>query len=373
MVRVVNQQAFRNNISSLNFFAERAKKSFLRRIQRSGIFVDSGQFWNHTPDNMQSGKTKLLIVAPGNIPIPNNGWGAVEIIISETLDLYTAAGFDVWVLNSRNRKKWKEAKRINFPIILSHSDIDNPRIRLTWPNSKIVGVSHYGLGAYPEMWDKKFKKILFGMKSCDFVICLSKAVASTFSMYLPPEKILTIPNGSAFKSTCDQPGEINKIICLGKVEKRKKQFELWEILKSSSIGITFAGPIIDERVRGEIAKNPTLAHTFTGPISRKSLSAELGKYTALILISDGEADALVLYEAQLAGLPVLVTQRSLGSQNPELDWIRVISEFPTADEINLALSAVISKAGSIIRYALENYNWAVRNEKLVSLLLDLSK
>ena len=211
------------------------------------------------------------------------------------------------------------------------------------------------------------------MKSCDFVICLSKAVANTFSMYIPPEKILVSPNGSAFESTCDQPGEINKVIYLGKVEKRKKQFELWESLKNSSLGIVFAGPIVDERIRSEIAKNPSLAQTFTGPISRENISAELGKYTALILISDGEADALVLYEAQLAGLPVLVTQRSLGSQNPELDWIRVISELPTAEEIKLAMSAVISKAEGITRYALENYNWPVRNEKLVSLLLDLSE
>ena len=134
------QQTFRNNVSSLNLFTERAKKSFLRRIQSLGIFVDSGQFWNHTPEHMQSGKTKLLVVAPGNMPIPNNGWGAVEIIVSETLSLYAAAGFDVWVLNSRNREKWREAKGINFPIILSHSDIDNPRIRSSWPNAKIVGV-----------------------------------------------------------------------------------------------------------------------------------------------------------------------------------------------------------------------------------------
>ncbi len=369
----MNQQALRNKISLLKLFTVRVKKSFLRRIQSLGIFVDSGQFWNHTPEHMQSGKTKLLIVAPGNMPIPNNGWGAVEIIVSETLGVYTAAGFDVWVLNSKNRKKWKEAKRISFRIILSHSDIDNPKIRSSWPNAKIVGVSHYGLGAYEDKWDKGFKKILLGMRNCDVVVCLSKAVATTFSKYIPVEKILISPNGSAFQSNCDQPGEINKIICLGKVEKRKKQFELWESLKTSRVGITFAGPIVDERVKREIAKYPSLASTFTGPISRENLSSELGKYTSLILISDGEADALVLYEAQLAGLPVLVTQRSLGSQNPELDWIRVISESPSADEINLALSTVISKAGSITRHAFENYNWAVRNEKLVSLLLDLSK
>lgn len=372
-MRVVNQQALRNKMSLLKLFTVRAKKSFLRRIQRLGIFVDSGQFWNQTPEHMQSGKTKLLIVAPGNMPIPNNGWGAVEIIVSETLGLYTAAGFDVWVLNSRNSRKWREAKEINFPIILSHSDIDNPRIRSSWPNAKIVGVSHYGLGAYQEKWDKGFKKILIGMKSCDYVICLSKEVATTFSMHIPVEKILISPNGSAFESNCDQPGEINKIICLGKVETRKKQYELWQSLKSSNTEIIFAGPIVDERVIREIAIDPILINSFIGPINRENLITELGKYSSLILISDGEADALVLYEAQLAGLPVLVTERSLGSQNPELDWICVISEFPTPEEIHSALSAVISSRSYITKYALENYNWGVRNEKLVSLLLDLSK
>jgi hypothetical protein len=368
----VNPQTLRSNTRLLKSFTLRAKNSFLRRIQRLGIFVDLGQFWNESTEDKHPGKTKLLIVAPGYMTIPTNGWGAVEIIVSETLSLYAAAGFDVWVLNSRNRKKWREAKKINFPIILSHSDIDNPRIRSNWPNAKILGVSHYGLGAYPEKWDKGFEKILIGMKKCDVVICLSKAVAATFSNYIPLEKILISPNGSAFESHCVLPGEINKIICLGKVEKRKKQFELWKSLRTSNLEITFAGPIVDERVTREIERDPTLANAFIGPISRENLITELGKYTALILISDGEADALVLYEAQLAGLPVLVTERSLGSQNPELDWICVISESPTSEEIHSALSGVISSPSNITKYALENYNWAVRNKKLVSLLLDLS-
>ncbi len=372
-MRVVNRQALRNKSSSLKFFMQRVNNSFLRRIQRLGIFVDLGQFWNETPEHKQTGKTKLLIVAPGNMPIPINGWGAVEIVVSETLGLYSAAGFDVWVLNSRSRKKWREAKGINFPIILSHSDIDNPKIRSNWPNAKIVGVSHYGLGAYPEKWDKGFQKILFGMKSCDVVVCLSKAVATAFSKYIPNEKIFISPNGSAFESGCDLPGDINKIICLGKVEKRKKQYELWERLKTSEPEIIFAGPIVDERVKREIEKDPTLTNTFIGPISRENLTTELGRYTSLILISDGEADALVLYEAQLAGLPVLVTERSLGAQNPELDWICVVSESPTSEEIRSALAGVISSPSNITKYALENYKWEVRNRELVDLLLDLSK
>ena len=369
----MNLQALRDKTILLKLFTKRAKKSLLRRVQRLGFLVDSGQFWNQTPEHKQSGKTKLLIVAPGNMPIPTDGWGAVEIIISETLELYTAAGFDVWVLNSRNRNIWKEAKKLNFPVILSHSDIDNPKIRSNWPKAKIIGVSHYGLGAYPDKWDRGFQKILNGMKSCDFVVCLSDSVASTFARYIPQEKIHVSPNGSAFKSICKNPGEFNRMICLGKVERRKKQFELWKSLKTSNLSITFAGPIVDERVLSEIEKDPSLVNTFIGPISRKNLMTELGKYNSLILISDGEADALVLYEAQLAGLPVLVTERSLGSQKPELDWICIISESPTVDEIQSGLSAVISTPVKIAEYALKNYNWTVRNRNLVSLLLDLFK
>lgn len=372
-MRVVNLQALMTKGSLLKLFTQRARKSFLRRIQRLGIFVDLGQFWNETPEHEQAKKTKLLIVAPGNMPIPTNGWGAVEIIVSETLGLYAAAGFDVWVLNSRNRRKWREAKGINFPIILSHSDIDNPRVRLYWPNAKIVGVSHYGLGAYPEKWDKGFERILIGMQSCDFVVCLSEAVATTFSRYIPQEQIIVSPNGSAFKSHCRHQGELEKMICLGKVERRKKQFELWKSLKTSDLKVTFAGPIVDERVKHEIEKDPSLSNIFIGPITRENLITELGKYTALILISDGEADALVLYEAQLAGLPVLVTERSLGSQNPKLEWIRTISEYPTSGEIHSALSSITSCPMDITNYALENYNWSVRNKKLVSLLLGLVK
>jgi len=372
-VRVVNLQLIRTNNRLITFYSQRAIKSLSRRIKRLGIFVDSGQFWNQTPEHKESDKKKLLIVAPGNMSIPTDGWGAVEIIISETLELYTAAGFDVWVLNSRNRNIWKEAKKLNFPVILSHSDIDNPKIRSNWPKAKIIGISHYGLGAYPDKWDKGFQKILNGMKSCDFVVCLSDSVASTFARYIPQEKIHVSPNGSGFKSICKNPGEFNRMICLGKVERRKKQFELWKSLKTSNLSITFAGPIVDERVLSEIEKDPSLVNTFIGPISRKNLMTELGKYNSLILISDGEADALVLYEAQLAGLPVLVTERSLGSQNPELDWICIISESPTADEIQSGLSAVISTPVKIAEYALKNYNWTVRNRSLVSLLLDLFK
>lgn len=367
------RQKFKIKRFKLILFASRLRGLFLRRINRLAVLVDAGQFWNHNPSDLNTNKKKLLIVAPGNMPIPTVGWGAVETVIAESLDTYSNSGFDVWVINSKSRKLWREAKKMDFPIVLSHSDIDNHKIRSCFPKAKIVGVSHYGLGAYPEIWDKGFRKILKGMESCDFVVCLSDEIAVTFSKFISREKILVSPNGSDFQSSCDNPRQYKRLICLGKVERRKKQFELWQSLRFSDLEITFAGPIVDERVLYLLAEQPSLSNTFIGPISRQELKSELGRYSALILISSGEADALVLYEAQLAGLPVLVSKNSLGSQDSAKDWIKVISDHPTAEEIQFALSQVTSNASIISEFALQNYNWRVRNRRLVSLLLDLSR
>lgn len=368
----MNEQKSISSKRKIKVFIERIRTSLVRRINRLGILVEIGQFWNHPSDNQGIDTLKLLIVAPGNMPIPTDGWGAVEIVVYETLDIYAKAGFDVWVLNSKNRRKWKEAKEIDFSIILSHSDVDNPKIRSRFPEAKVIGVSHYGLGAYPEYWDKGFEKILRGMDNCDAVVCLSDVVAATFAHFISRDKIFVSPNGSSFQSFCEQPREYKKLICLGKVEKRKKQFELWKSLRTSSLEIIFAGPIADGRVLQQLAKEPSLSKIFIGAISRKDLATELGKYSGLIMISNGEADPLVLYEAQLAGLPVLVSERSLGSQDRKLNWVQVISDFPTAEEINISLSKVVSNSSVIANYASENYSWEVRNKNLVSLLLNFS-
>jgi glycosyltransferase involved in cell wall biosynthesis len=318
-----------------------------------------------------STKTKrLLIVAPGNLSIPPVGWGAVETIIWESIGTYED-DFDIWLLNSKSIWDWGKAKRIAFDVILSHSDVDCPKIRKTWPNTPLVGVSHYGLGAFPDKWDKGFLKILRGMEHCDQVVCLSHEVKKCYENYISSEKLLVSSNGTSFKPRLSQKKN-NKIMYLGKIEARKKQFEIFHSLLGSEIKVDFVGPIVDQRVGQLIENNQSLSKVFIGPMSREKISNELADYSALLLCSQGEADALVLYEAQMAGLPVIVSPESLGAQDERLDWVQVIEGEFTPEKILNALNSVISSPKEIAHYAHSNYSWEARNQKLRQILINLS-
>ena len=177
------------------------------------------------------------------------------------------------------------------------------------------------------------------------------------------------PNGSSFSPlVSEMPGE--GIICVGKVEPRKKQFELFESLSEIGVEITFVGEIADKRVQNLLERDPGLARFFVGPWSRNELSKSLSKYKALLLSSLGEADALVLYEAQLAGLNVIVNKSSLGSQDSTLPWIHVTNDDLTSQELSMAIEHAYLFPLEITRYANLNYNWQKRNLALMNLILE---
>ena len=339
-------------------------RRFKRNLQYLGIYTAVRDF---RCVQVGGARGRLLIVCPGQLPIPPDGWGAVELLIHESIPSYIAEGYEVWILNSRARKDWKIASKEEFKLILNHSDIDSLRVRRHWPNSTLVSVTHYGLAAQPEKWDKGYHKVLQRLNFSNKIICLSPAILSTFLHYFDESKLLLSPNGSSFnfvnKKTKNGP-----ILYLGKVEKRKRQYEVWSLFKDSGIDILFAGPIVDERVIEQMSLDASSAKNFTGEINRSSLQELFGRCSSLMLISEGEADALVLYEAQIAGLPILVNMESLGSQDCQLPWVRLIKSSPSLQEILTELESVNISGDEISLYANANYSWNVRNSKLIQLL-----
>jgi glycosyltransferase involved in cell wall biosynthesis len=317
---------------------------------------------------------RLLIICPGHLPIPPDGWGAVELLIHESIPSYITEGYEVWILNSRAHKDWKIASKEEFKLILNHSDIDSPRVRRHWPNSILVSVTHYGLAAQPEKWHKGYHKVLQGLNFSDKIICLSPAILSTFLHYFDESKLLLSPNGSSFEFERNKNKRKNgPILYLGKVEKRKRQYEVWHLFKDSGIDILFAGPIVDERVMEQMSLDASSTKNFLGEIDRSSLQELFSGCSSLMLISEGEGDALVLYEAQLAGLPILVNMESLGSQDCQLPWVRLIKSSPSLQEILTELESVDSSGDEISLYANANYSWNVRNRKLIQLLNEFNE
>lgn len=348
---------------------KRAKNKIVRELKKFGFFKDCDQL-EFVSKNINS-KFNLLIVAPGQIPIPTLGWGAVETIISETIEIYESNGFKVWLLNSQNPLTWRKAKKLRFDVILNHSDRDSKRILKYFPNTKFVTVSHYGLGARENLWDKSYKNILNDMKLSEKIVCLSPAIFDIYSKYIPKKSLIFSPNGTAFKPIVGND-QSQPLLYLGKVEKRKYQYEIWQKLSQSGINIIFAGPIVDSRVLDEIKKTPKLKDIFIGPVSRDYLEKNLCKYSGLFLNSIGEADALVLYEAQVAGLPIITNNHSIGSQDIKIPWVKVLEEDFDANEIIKFLSSLKEGPEQISQYARNNYSWEVRNKVLTDTLVSLA-
>lgn len=348
---------------------KRIKNKIVRELKKLGFFKDCDQF--ELVSKNTNSNHNLLIVAPGQISIPTLGWGAVETIVSETIQIYESNGFKVWLLNSQNPMTWRKAKKLKFHVILNHSDRDSKKISKYFPNTKFVTVSHYGLGARENLWDKSYKNILNGMKFSEKIVCLSPAILDTYSKYFSKKSLILSPNGTAFKPLIGSD-KSKPLLYLGKVEKRKFQFEIWQKLSRSGINIIFAGPIVDQRVLDEIERSPRLKEIFIGPVSRDYLENNMCKFSGLFLNSIGEADALVLYEAQVAGLPIITNRHSIGSQDINIPWVKVLEEDFDANEIVKFLSSFKESPEQISEYAQKNYSWEVRNKVLTDTLVSLA-
>lgn len=156
---------------------------------------------------------------------------------------------------------------------------------------------------------------------------------------------------------------------LGKVATRKQQYELSELALRGD-DITFVGPINDQRVLELISAEPQSARSaaFVGEWTRSKLADEMSTFKVLVLPSRAEADALVLYEAQLAGLSIVCSRHALGAQDPDLPWIYTHETDASAKEIHqlcsLAVKENIKHRPQIVDYAQAHFSWSGRVERL---------
>lgn len=339
-----------------------------RELNKIGVGLDIRQLIRISEGG--NGKA-ILVVGPGSISIPSLGWGAVETVISETLHIYIQEGYEIWLINSKHYSDWNDIKTKNFDVILSHSDYHAITLSKLWESTPKIIVSHYGLAAYPARWHKSYIKVIKNYSTFTKIVCLSPRVLETFSGMLTQEKLLLSPNGSSFDPVL-HTNHNSVYLCIGKIEERKMQYELFLKFKQSGVKIHFIGPIADERVSKLMETDKEAYESFLGAFSRDELKSSISFYKGLILFSKGEGDALVLYEAQLAGLPIFVTEEALGAQDAELNWVNIISENSSVNEIERKYQSSETDKMIISTYAQKNYNWEVRNSNLTQLIRDLA-
>lgn len=307
---------------------------------------------------------KLLIIAPGILPVPPLGWGALETIIYESLPSYYENGFEVWILNSRSYKEWRTARGETFDLVLCYYDVFAKRARSHFPNTPIINVCQYGFIGYPDKWHKSYHRVLKGLSLLDSICVMNSQQAEILKKYLPNIDVFISSNGTSFNPIVGRNDD-GPYLCLGKVEPRKSQFELYNKFKTSKYSIVFVGNIVDPRVSDLISKNSSVSEVFVGEKTRVELAKDFHKYKALILLSQGEADALVLYEAQMAGLPVFVTAEGVGAQNTQLPWVNIITDRTMPEEIELVYRNIKVSPVEISEYASKNYSWQTKNSPLL--------
>jgi hypothetical protein len=170
---------------------------------------------------------------------------------------------------------------------------------------------------------------------------------------MPTELIKVVPNGVNFEAFnfSDSSSEFGKTACVAKVEARKRQTLTQQIDRVHYYGRTAPG--------FEWFSNNK---NYCGEWTREKLYSELTFHDNLVLLSDGEAHALVLNEAMAAGLGVVTSELAWSNVDPKLPFVSIIPELLVGDKdyvshvINQNASLSISNRSLIREYA-RSWSW----------------
>jgi glycosyltransferase involved in cell wall biosynthesis len=228
------------------------------------------------------------------MPIPTNGWGAVEIIIDELSKRIPT----IKVFNTKNLYSILN-QLLEYDIIHIQYD-DHFPFFVEWRDHcikngikvpPIVGTTHYGYIKEKYLWGYGYSHLFKNTLALDGIIALSPEIKTIYEKN--GKKSFVLRNGTdCSRVKRDYPNR--SALCLGKITTRKKQYELSKLL-----GIDFVGPIEDSRFN-----SPNYLGTWT----RDDVYNNLCNYACLILVSDGEAAPLVVPEALSAGLSLIVSK-----------------------------------------------------------------
>ena len=312
--------------------------------------------------------TDLLIIAPGEMPIPNNGWGAVEFLIEKQFQNFVNAGIQTGILNSWFHRDWLKVYLRHPKVILLHYDIFAKRCffyKVLLRRTPVFVVSHFGYSAFPEKFGKRFFKQLYWINKMDVIIALNSKIKEVWRQLGVTKNIIVVGNGADVSDFGSPAVKDRDIVYLGKVEPRKRQIEVAGTI-SETVQIDYVGPIFDPNFE---QLKLYLANKFLGSWTREEVNLNLARYKVLLLWSDGEADALVLYEAQAAGCSIVVSRNALGNQNPDLPWIYIVEDLNQLEStLLLAIKQNKLFKNTILEYATREYSWQLNSEKLVEIL-----
>lgn len=297
---------------------------------------------------------RILLVGPALMPIPTDGWGAVESVIWQQKQALEHHGIEVKILNEKGLLPALRAKPWKYDIVhLHYDDFAGFWNKLSYIfRFTLITTSHYGYSAYPDRWNSNYRhKIIPNLLKSKNLFLLNEKIKNLYIKMGAKGKLYVVPNGIETEKFLRAQPTSPRALCLGKIEPRKKQASLSKILNShKDIQCDFIGPIVDS----SFSSNNINTH-YRGEWSREDVYKRLSQYSCLILLSDGEAHPLVVGEALAAGLSLVITEEASGNLDKK-PWIHVTSLEESPQYIRKACIENAQYREEIIKYA-QKFSW----------------
>lgn len=289
----------------------------------------------------------IAFIGPGIMPIPPNGWGAVEMLIWDYYLILKDLGHSVTIINTSNRDEILQTiRKNNFDTIHLHYDvfydiIDNI---LSISRAKLIVSSHYPYINNREKWNfDNYAPIMerYARNNNFYIFASSQNDINTF-----------VANG-ALRDRCwlsrlgvhssayafESYNLYDRTLCFSLICDRKRQYLIQNLQQ-----IDFVGRLIDVNFQ-----NYT---NYKGEYSREHLNNQITKYANFILLSSVEnTTPLVVKEALICGLGVVVSETVAIELDLDRKFIDVIPENKITD-INY-INSVLQKNKA---YAVNNRN-----------------
>lgn len=257
---------------------------------------------------------KIALIAPGQIEIPPNGWGALETVVWNQYSQLKNSGYDVIIVNDSDANQtYKKIEEYDPDIV--HLHYGKHYEILPYINRKKIITNHDGSFLYSQKFHEDIIRNF--MYDCNFFVLTSWEKQFLLNIGFSEKSIRIVPNGvdvNKFRIT-NSPKYKNSSICLGKIDERKNQ----AYLQSLNNDIYFVGQNHDPNF------NP-LDSYYLGSWTRDVIYNNLTEYSNLILLSMSELQPLVCLEALSAGLGLVITEESSQNLDLSLPFITVIKK-----------------------------------------------
>lgn len=313
-------------------------------------------------------KYNIASIWPWVLPIPINEkwWGAIENVIWNEKVEFENRWHKVNIFNLRPIDLIKNIFKIKkYNVILLHYDFYYPLFWILWIKNVFL-ISHNAYFTKKDSYHIIYKVIFYFILKSNHFLALSQDIKNYLLENNFKWTVDIVPNWIEVDKFKFNKNGNNKLICLWRIEERKKQVDLIRILKDKNIKIDIIWPISDSRYDEKLLDNSI---NYKWVWSRQQVYNNLTDYSALILLSDWEAHPLVVSEALCSWLSVIISKEASANLDTHKKFIKIVD----INQKNLAevIKSVISENDSYrlecSKYIDENFSYKKRIDNLLVL------